>query len=273
MASIRAYSNQLFKISAEKDYWFKPLGEVDNYIIWLIRTRQSSTHNDPKVLIVAGFHGEEIAGPWGLLKWLKDSSDKWVDKIDISLIPIVNPYGFAHKKRYGLSGKFTNCGFTKPKSTDIAKNSLEKFSEEPSPEGQIIANNINLLRQLAQNGFMSLHEDASAKEYYLYAYEASDKPRSWVRSLTREFKKYFAKPYNGIALVDTSKDSTGPSCKNGLVYNFLDGSLESWMLELGSERCAVPETPGQYPLKKRVAATEAIINKFLSLTKPLRTKM
>lgn len=267
MAAIRSYNKQLFKIATEKSYWLRPLGESDGYIIWFVRTRLSFSHSDPKILIVAGTHGEEIGGPWGLLKWLRDSSDKWVNKIDISLIPIVNPYGFARNKRYGFSGQSTNCGFTKPKSSVITENPeiLSKYEDNPSPEGQILVDNINLLRPLAQNGFLSLHEDKDIEEYYLYAYENSDRPNRWVRSLKDEMKRYFNKSYNGLALVDSSKNTTGPMCKNGLVYNFLDGSFESWMLELGVERCAVTETPGKYHLKKRVLATEAIINKFLTL--------
>jgi len=103
-------------------------------------------------------------------------------------------------------------------------------------------------------------------EHYFYAYEHCTKPSRWVRTMKDELKKHFPKTFNGTACVDTSKNTGGPPCKNGLVYNFLDGSFESWMLELGVERCAVPETPGKYPLGKRVAATELVINRFLGIT-------
>ena len=275
MAAIRSFQNQLFKISAEKGYWLKPLGELNgvvngkkfSYITWLGRSRPASDHNDPKILIVAGTHGEEIAGPWGLLKWLQDSSDKWAKKIDISFIPIVNPYGFARNQRYGPSGESTNCGFCTPKSPVLTENPelLAKYEDHPSPEGQILANNIDLLLSLSTDGFLSLHEDVSVEECYLYAYEHTDKPSRWVRAMREELNKHFPKSFTGTACVDTSKNTSGPPCKNGLVYNFLDGSFESWMLELGVRRCAVPETPGKYPLRKRVVATESVINRFVSL--------
>jgi len=269
MAAIRSFTEHLFKISAEKGYWLLPLGESNGYITWLVRTRPSFDHSNPKVLIVAGTHGEEIAGPWGLLKWLGDSSRRWANKIDVSVIPIVNPYGFARNQRYGPSGQSTNCGFTKPKSPIIVDNPdvLSKYEDHPSPEGQILVNNINLLRPLAQDGFLSLHEDVGVKECYLYAYDHSEKPRRWVRTIKEELKKHFPKAYSGLALVDTSKNTTGPECKNGLVYNFLDGSFEHFLLEKGINRCVVTETPGKYPLSKRVIATEAVINRFLNLSK------
>jgi len=274
MAAIRVFTNKLFKICSEKAYWLRPLGEVNGYITWLVRTRLSFSHSDPKILIVSGTHGEEIAGPWGLLRWLQNSSDKWVSKVDVSLIPIVNSYGFAkstksHPQRYGPSGEYTNCGFSKPKSHTITENVevMKTYGERPSPEGKVLADNINLLKQLAQDGFLSLHEDKGVKEFYLYAYEHSEKPNRWVRTMRDELKKHFPKSYTGVACVDTAKNTSGPFCRNGLIYNFLDGSFESWLLELGVERCVVPETPGKYRFKKRVYATEALINRFLSITK------
>ena len=264
MAAIRTYMRQLFKVVAERGYWLRPLGQLDDYIMWLVRTRNiySYDHTDPKVLIIAGFHGEEVGGPWSILKWLKEADSKVFEKYDISLIPIVNSYGFARNKRYGSSGMKTNAGFVHTgQEHETAKDDVL------SPEGEILTRNIDILRPLAQDGVLSMHEDNTCKEYYLYAYEHGKKPGKFTKKLLKELSKFFRKPYNGIAFVEPSNTGFGPPCVNGLVYNFRDTTFEDWMFHLGVPKVAVIETPGKYKLKRRVEAGGAMIQKFLSLVK------
>lgn len=256
MAAINKYTKELMRITAQRSFWLKPLGYLDGYVMWLVRTRNvySFEHTDPKVLIVAGFHGEEQAGPWGILKWLREAPDSYISKYDISFIPIVNSYGFARNKRYGLSDKQTNVGFG-PNARDCI----------PSPEGEILIQHIDILRPLAQNGFLSLHEDTTVKEYYLYTLEHGPRPGLFTYRLRREMKKYFPTAYNGIAYVDSTSKDNGPKCDKGVIYNYFDGSFEDWMFQLGCPKVAVTETPGKYMLKRRVDATVAIIYKFLEV--------
>jgi len=253
MAAIKAFQSNLLRVAAERGFWLKPLGFLDGYITWLVMTRNPSLESiGLKLLIVAGVHGEEQAGPLAILKWLQDSSDIALAKANVSFIPIVNSYGFANKKRYGLSGQPTNGGFGSHKTQD------------PSPEGQILVNNLGILRPLADGGFMSLHEDITVKESYLYTLENETEPSQFTKGLRKELSKYFPKVYDGIAYI-SPLETTGPMCKKGLVYNFFDDSFEALMFQLGVPRCAVPETPGLVPLKKRIEAQVAMINKFIEL--------
>lgn len=254
MAAIKKYTQELMKISAIRNFWMKPLGYLDGYVMWLIRTRNvyAFEHTDPKVLIVAGFHGEEAAGPWAILKWMKEAPDSYLQKYDISFIPIVNSYGFARKKRYGLSDMKTNSGFGPNKKECV-----------PSPEGEILIQHIELLRPLAQHGFLSLHEDITVKECYLYSFEHGPKPSKFTYGLRRELLKHFPKAYEGTAYLDTQSPDCGPPCHKGIVYNYFDGSFEDWLFQMGVPRCAVTESPGLYTLKRRVTANVAIIYKFL----------
>ena len=260
MAAIRTFTKQLFEICSQKDFWLKILGIVDGYEIWLVRTREiySFDHKDPRVLIVAGFHGEEVAGPWGVLKWLKECTEEQLKSVDVSIIPIVNPWGFARGKRYGASDMKTNHGFCHPdKNGDQI---------EPSPEGKILVDSMEFLRPLSQDGFLSLHEDKTVKEYYLYTFEHGNKPGRFTKQLKKELSKHFPKAYDGIAYVDSKAKESGPSCKNGLVYKFCDGSFEDWMFHQGVPKVAVTETPGVYKLQRRVTANTRIIDKFLELS-------
>lgn len=263
MAAIRTFTKTLFEVCAQKDFWLKVLGVIDEYEIWLVRTREiySFDHKDPRILVAAGFHGEEVAGPWAILKWLQACDEKYLKSaVDVSLVPIVNPWGFAKGKRYGPSEIMTNYGFCHQ----------DKDNAKPSPEGEALIKNIELLRPLAQDGFLSLHEDINIKEYYLYTFEHGKKPGKFTKSLKRELSKHFPKSYDGIAYVDSRARADGPVCKNGLVYKFCDGSFEDWMFHLGVPKVAVTETPGKYRLKRRTNAGVEIINKFIGLS--LETK-
>lgn len=254
MASIHRFQKQLFRVASEKGFWLKILGVIDEYEMWLVKTRNFTDHKDPRVLIVAGFHGEEKAGPWGILKWLQDCEKSVFDSIDVSFIPIVNTYGFSKGKRYGSSDMKTNFGFCHLSEND-----------KPSPEGEVLIKNIEILRPLAEDGFLSLHEDVTIKEFYLYTFEHGVKPGKFTRGLKKELKKHFKKCYQGIAYVDSASDGRGPNCKKGLIYKFCDGSFEDWLFHLGVPRVAVTETPGKYKLARRVKANVAIIDRFLKL--------
>lgn len=252
MAAIKTYQNDLLRVCAERGFWLRPLGYLDGYITWLVMTRRPLS-DEPRLLVTAGIHGEEQAGPLAILRWLIEATDIVLAKANVSFIPIINSYGFANKKRYGLSGIPTNGGFGSNKTQD------------PSPEGQILVNNIGILRPLAETGFMALHEDITTKESYIYTLEVTEEPGSFTKGLRRELSKFFPKVYDGIAYISPIDNRTGPICKKGLVYNYHDDSLEALMFQLGVPRCAVPETPGQRGLSKRVEAHVALITKFIEL--------
>lgn len=253
MANLTSYNKQLMRVAAERGFWMKPLGTLDDYITWLVMTKKPDiADGGPKILVTAGVHGEEQAGPLAILKWVQEVEDLVLAKANISFIPVINSYGFANKRRYGLSGIPTNGGFGEHKTQD------------PSPEGQILVNNIGIIRPLAEDGFLALHEDVTVKESYIYSMEKSSEPTRLTKIMRKELSKYFPKVYDGIAYVSPT-EKTGPMCNKGLVFNFFDESLESLMFQLGVPWCLVPETPGKGILKKRVEAQIAMIDKFIEL--------
>jgi len=263
MAAIRKFMRDVFRISAEKRFFLCILGEVDGHQMWLIRTRPHTEHPDPKMLIVSGFHGEEKAGPFSILKWMKDCDHRILAKADLSFIPIVNPIGFSKNMRYAIPGEKTNCGFCHPER-----------KEKPSREGQILINNIDLLKPLAEDGFLSLHEDAREKEYYVYTFEKSKLPGPFTFGIKEELGKYFRKALDGEHVeIDASDGSkTGPKVKDGVVFRHCDGSFEDWLFHLGTPRAAVTETPGLYRLKRRVDAGTSVISRFIELNLELGRK-
>jgi predicted deacylase len=244
------YDWEILEAARAKGFMVDSLGKIEDYPVLFVKTRQD-VNNDPKVLIVAGFHGEELAGPEGILQWIRLCDKDWMGAVDVSFVPCVNPWGLNNKKRYGPSGKPTNTGFF-------------NSPDNPSPEGQLLIDRITELRASAANGFLSLHEDVTSDSYYIYTFEPSPQPGPFTREMEAEMRMHFPKAFDGIAVVDSST-GVGPECKNGLIWKFQDGSFEHWMHEMGVPRIAVTETPGKFTEQYRIDSTVEIINKFLDL--------
>lgn len=258
--AVTAYDVSLTNFCKEKKFYPQVIGKIPDpikkmeYPVWLVHTNMELYNQDPKALIVSGFHGEEVAGPWGVLRWIAECKPEQLKGINLSFIPIVNPWGFHNNSRPGPTGKPTNAGFYMP-------------GEGPSPEGKILKDNITLIRPLADAGYLSLHEDSTSKEYYIYTFEPTELPGKFSMEMKAELGKHFLKPYNGIAYVDTTIPGQGPPCDDGLIWKFFDGSFDDWMFQLGVPRVAVTETPGAYVLQDRIEANMALINKFIDLVK------
>lgn len=251
-----SFEISLLTTCQEKGFYPRSIGSIKGpdkqHPTWFIQTVEDKYSIAPKALIVSGFHGEEQAGPWAILKWLKQCTPESFKGVNLSFLPIVNLYGFLNEKRYGPSQMPTNTGFYR--QGDLA-----------SPEGEILKKNIEMLREAADSGYLSLHEDITASQYYIYTFEPSEKPGEFTKQMKSELHKHFPNPYNGIAYVDTASPGQGPPCEDGLVWKFYDGSFDDYMFQMRVPRVAVPETPGRYPLLDRIDANVALIEKFIEL--------
>jgi hypothetical protein len=269
MAAIRSFTKQLFKVAAEKRLWLRILGEVEEEQIWLVRSRENWDHPDPKMLILAGFHGEEKAGPYAILKWLSDCDLSIFRRVDLSFIPIVNPLGFKKGVRYSVQGERNNQGFCHSEGANACKP-----GEKRSREGEILYSNIDSLLPLTKDGYLSLHEDALLKEYYVYTFDKRRR-NPLTKGLLSILGKHFPKPLNGLTTngltpeqMETYVGETGTMVVNGWVNHrkLHDGSLEDFLYHANVPRIAVSETPGLYTLKRRVNAGSDVIGKFIELS-------
>jgi hypothetical protein len=111
-----------------------------------------------KVLVNAGIHGNEPAGvayAMQFVKHLADNPDRY-STVAIDIIPIVNPWGWVHDTRYNRDG------------IDINRD----FSTFNSREANIIA---DFLKNKQYDLMLDLHEDGSARGFYVYQYGMDDK--------------------------------------------------------------------------------------------------
>lgn len=258
MSAIGKYYKDLLQCISSKRLWSTVIGfhELNGvgYPVYVIKTHIQDNAALPKMLVVAGFHGEEKAGPYAILDWLESCDPEVTRNYDISFLPIVNPVGFKRDQRYGFTGEKTNCGFCHHERGDTA-----------SPEAQVIITNIDMLRGMADNGFLSLHEDIKETRYYVYSFEKGRTAPGAFSVIMRDTLGRFFKTRLDGEIVEVDASGRGPVCKDGIVYRHCDGSMDDWMFHLGVPRVAVTETPGTYSLERRIRAHVASINTFIDM--------
>jgi hypothetical protein len=213
----------------------------------------------PNLLISGGFHGEEIAGPWAILKFLETAFTDLLDKANLTFLPCVNPIGFNRGTRYARAGERTNAGFCHEEET----------GDKLSTEGQILMENIDFLIKSASGGFLSLHEDDTVDKFYIYSFEHTLKPGRFTIAMRDEEAKYFEVLPDGIEVNEEGDPES--IVEQGIVYRLCDGSFEDMLFHRGVSRTLVIETPAKsIALEKRVEVGVALIMKFINLSKRWR---
>jgi len=233
----------LLKTAAKKHkYSIIQLGKTYQYPILLFKPKRPIETNK-NILIASGFHGNEIAGPFGILKLFEEETDIF-QKANISIIPLVNPTGFRKNTRNNRWEEVPNRGYV--------------FSEEnpdikPSREDRIIIKNIKDIIELGKDGMLSAHEDPTGEQFYCYTYDYVNS--KLISNMVKIGKKYFGLIPDGshkIGYID-----------NGAVYNILDGSFDH-LFSLFNIPTFCTETPGSQALSERTAAVVDLINLFVN---------
>jgi hypothetical protein len=231
-ANLGFFYARLFAVIAWRNLRVIILGYANEWPIFLIRGQE-------KRLVAAGFHGEEQAGPWGLLRYLESA-----DTIRASFLPMVNPSGFRRGCRFNDDGDSPNTGY------------LARPGERLSAEGRVLKSNVGAFRDLAADGFLTLHEQTHSPCFYLYAIERE------LSALTLAIRDVGGRFFPVIA--DGLIPSPGSGMvRDGVVLNEHDGTFEDWLFQEGVPRCLTTETPLGSEFSRRVEANKAIIHAFV----------
>jgi hypothetical protein len=222
------------------------LGEVGGYPLLLLAP--ASPGPGPSLLFGAGFHGEEVAGPWGCLSFLETAPAEFFERVNLSFLPLANPTGFRAGRRHNDWGENANLGFC-PASRDLQPG--------PSREGAALLSHLPRLMRLARDGFVSLHEDPGLDRFYLFTFERLDAPGPFTRALHAAGRQFF-EPHPGGPLDDYV-------VQDGVVFRACDGTFEDRLFHEGLDRAACTETPGQLDLARRVEANVAIVRATVEL--------
>ena len=231
------------RLAGEKGFTINGLGQVEEYPLLLLTS--TAVTQGPNLLVAAGFHGDEPASCWGVIKFLEDLPSPWLATVNLSILPLLNVTGFVAGTRKNRWGEDPNRGFCHTPSG----------RPEPSHEGILLMRNLPLLRDLARDGFLSLHEDTETHQFYLYTFENTAVPGAFSEMLRSAESEFFEACPDGMV--------EGASVSRGIVFRFCDGSFEDLMFHAGIPSTAATETPGLLPLARRVDANGHIIKAFV----------
>jgi len=201
----------------------------------LVRLATRGPRRKAGLMLMAGFHGEEPAGPLTLLHHLHHILGRARQlKVPLSIYPVVNPNGFDHHVRTTTDGSFTNAGFV-------------HGEDATGPEVALLAAD---MRKFAPDVFLDLHEDDHEKRCYLYAFG----DRRLAARLV-ETEEAFLPVARGPLLHTLSMQAV-----DGQIRDHHDGSAEDFMSHEGARGSFASETPTKAPMQVRMALDLALID-------------
>lgn len=202
------------------------------------------------MIITAGFHGEEQAGPLTILKRGEEIVEYARSRgVAVSIYPCINPSGFEDKRRYNRSGEKPNNAFLEyeisPREWDGELPIGESFRRtriytQMPKETKALYERIKGEDPVA---LLDLHQDNELEGSKTYAYVFGDRqlyiPIVQAASEHLEVARNHHEIYNDI---DIDFDEHG-------LAEFSDGSIIDYFWRQGTDYLCTIETTTRAPLK------------------------
>jgi len=245
------------RLKAIRPYTLESLGQVGGHDVFLL-TPDAFDAAKPNLLTAGGFHGEEPAGPWGILEYLETATEAEICSINHSFLPLVNPTGFAAATRLNVFGENPNRGFVTefltPQPEDVYSN-----TGGPSVEGLMLMAHIDRILVLAKDAFVTQHEDDGLHQGFLFVNEDAPQPSPFAQVFLAVLEKY-------VGIIKDGGDHTliDDHIKNGVWHNDLDGSFEGLLTRQGIPRTITTETPCHKPARARVDCNRDMTRAFVA---------
>lgn len=245
------------RINKIRPYKLESLGQVEGHDILLLSPATPDA-GKANILTAGGFHGEEPAGPWGILEYLETATEEQLLSVNHSFLPLVNPTGFIEGRRHNAYDENPNSGFAPQLLTGEP---VPEGEDKLSAEGEILFRHFARLCALARDGFMSQHEDEEFSDFYIYINEAEEQPAAFGRKMLDTATKHFTLMQDG-----GTGSIAGKPVKGGIWHNDVDDSCEGLMYLNGVRRTVTSETPGQMQASRRVACNLELARTFVAFT-------
>jgi hypothetical protein len=247
------------RVNKIRPYVMESLGTVGGRDIFLL-TPAEPLPGKADILTAGGFHGEEAAGPWGIVEFLETADAETLKSVNHSFLPLVNPTGFERAQRFNLHGENPNRGYVAEFLDSEEEKDAAWTNRGPSAEGKILLKHGARLEALARDGFVSQHEDDGLNEGFIFINENAPMPSPTAAALLGALKKYFPLIPDG-----GRNELEGSPIKDGMWVNGPDGSYE-WHLFLQGIPCTVTtETPALEPARARVDCNRELVKAFAAV--------
>jgi predicted deacylase len=237
----KAYLKRIKKIALKKGFDVKSIGDIDD--TELIMLQPQNKVKGPNLLIISGIHGDEPAGPFGILRYIEKINKEILKKVNLTFIPLMNPTGFRKNNRDNKWDEKTNRNYEKDKKI--------------SREGKILKDNVKMYLDNGKDGVLSLHEDVDSKYCYIYMYNKA-KSKDLGNILLNVDRMFFEQ------MTPAKSDKKDGQLEKGIIWDRHEGSFEDWLNEQVIKEIATTETPGAVDFDDRIQANVMIINAFVN---------
>lgn len=144
------YAANIQSTAEEQGFASKELARTEGFPIVALHRPAGEAHSSSGHLYLSsGVHGDEPAGPMALLRLIKENH--LPRHLDITVLPLINPTGFALKTRENSAGNDLNRDFRYPQNPET--NAVKKY--------------IDTLPDIDLS--IALHEDWESSGFYMYA--------------------------------------------------------------------------------------------------------
>lgn len=224
------------------------LGEAGRFPVTLY-TSSVANADLPSVLICSGFHGDESAGPWGLLKWLMAQTPEIFSQMNLSILPLVNPTGFRKGKRVNRQGQDPFVGY-------LWEQGRAKAGEDIAEEGEFLLRHSQLLQAACRDGVLCCAESMGKDKAFMCSFEPRQAPGPVTQELQQVLSRYF----------DANLEADNQSCdlEQGNLFNCFDTSYTAMIVRSGARFGATVFTPESGEFDIRVQAHNELVQEFVS---------
>lgn len=199
----------------------------------LIALRRRGLDGALRVSISAGIHGDEPATVEAVLQFLESDLPGRSGRLDLTVLPCQNPFGYAHDTRFNGCGLDLNRQFDKPRTPAQEAQALRRFA---------------LQRQI--DLVVDCHEDSEADGFYVWELKGQGLPdigRAVVEDVARSHRITAARVVEGCPVTQGIAQPTPERVKRtgGWSHTY-------FLFQNGTPHCVTPETPASCPLEARV---------------------
>ena len=215
---------------------FEAFAEAGDYPVYSLETRGDGR---PAILISAGIHGDEPAGPTALLQWAerhlagiaRDPATR-----PLLILPCLNPWGLVNNQRADSEGRDLNRLFNRSGFSPIHELKL-------------------LLAKRRFGLCLSLHEDYDGRGIYLY--EINRRPPDMGLALLEAASA--ALPVDPRGSIDGRPFREGRALRRANLQRFPLHPEAIYLYLHHGDHMITFETPSEFGLKKRVEAHVLLI--------------
>ena len=222
-------------------------GFVGDYPIYCIRLG-GDPRGRKRVLLSAGVHGDEPAGPEAVLAFLERNPAYLLRHFTFLILPCVNPFGYVHNRRENREGEDIN----------------RSFSEAGVREGEIVR---RILKGKRFDLYVDFHEDWEATGFYLYEGRRDER---WAGpAIVREVEKV------GAIDPDGEEEENDLPISRGVYKvspSWGTGGIVPYVYHYHADHVLIFETPTAWPMAQRTAAHLAGLDTALGWTHENRSR-